>query len=525
MTSRQKQFDAATLEILWMRLVSVVDEAARMLVRSSFSAVVRESNDFACIVTDAEGRSLVQSSFSIPSFIGTLPQTVKHFLEVFPASELSPGDVIITNDAWLGTGHLPDISVARPIFKGGKLRGFAASVAHSPDIGGRIRSPEARSIFEEGLQIPVMKAVSAGVENATLFAILRKNVRVPEDVIGDLYAQFSALELMEQRFLTLMDEHDLDSIESLAETIQSRSETAMRLAISAIPDGCYRSAVQTDGLEKPIEVKMALTVQGDTIDVDLDGSSPQVDRAINVALCYTKAYIAYGIKTVLSPDIPNNDGAFRPIEVKAPAGSIVNSVYPAPGGARALVGHYLPMLVIECLGQVVPEKVMAGAGAPIWCMNEAGIREDGSPYANVYFFNGGMGASPNRSGHHVLSWPSNIAGTPVEVMERRSPLRVDFKRIRDDAGGEGLHRGGNGQEISMTSKADRPISVSFMAERTRFGAAGMAGGSAGQTGEVLISGHKADTRLQHSINPGETILLRTPAGGGFGQAQSKSGDR
>lgn len=510
-------FDAATLEILWMRLISIVDEAARMLVRSSFSAVVRESNDFACIITDAKGRSLVQSSLSIPSFIGTLPQTVRHFLAEYPVETLEPGDVLITNDAWMGTGHLPDISVARPIFLGRRVIGFAASVAHSPDIGGRIRSPEARSVFEEGLQIPVMKAVAAGVENETLIKILRKNVRVPDDVTGDLYAQFSALQIMEQRLLGLAGEYSLDNLDELATVIHQRSENAMRQEIARLPDGCYRSMVRTDGLATPIELHMALTVRGEDIEVDLAGSSPQVDRAINVALCYTMAYVAFGVKAVLSPDIPNNDGAFRPIHVSAPKGSIVNSVFPAAGGARAVVGHYLPMLVLECLGQVVPDRVMAGSGAPIWCMNEAGIR-NGAPYANVYFFNGGTGASHRGKGHQVLSWPSNISSTPVEVIEQRSPLRIAYKRLRDGGGGQGRYRGGDGQEIFFRNVGTEPITVSFMAERTKFGAAGIADGGAGAKGELQINDAAVDPKAQHTVGPGGTILLRMPGGGGYGKA-------
>jgi N-methylhydantoinase B len=241
-------FDAVELELLWRRLISLVDEAAAALVRTSFSTLVRESYDFSCVVTDAAGQSLVQATESIPSFIGTLPETVKHFLRFFPPETLKPGDVLITNDLWLGTGHLPDITVAKPIFRNGKLVAFSASTAHAPDIGGKIRSPEPREVFEEGLQIPPLKLMRAGEVDETLVAILRKNVRTPEQTMGDLWAQVVALDLMEERLHILMEQAKLDDLKKLAAEIHTRCETAMRAAIAALPDGTYTSELQTDGL-------------------------------------------------------------------------------------------------------------------------------------------------------------------------------------------------------------------------------------------------------------------------------------
>ena len=350
-----RRFDAIELELLWRRLISLVDEAAAALVRTSFSTLVRESYDFSCIVTDAEGRSLVQATESIPSFIGTLPATVKHFLRFFPAEALEPGDVLVTNDLWMGTGHLPDITVAKPIFLDGRLVAFSASTAHAPDIGGKIRSPEPREVFEEGFQIPTLKLMRRGAADETLVALLRQNVRTPDQTLGDLWAQVVALDVMEERLLHLMRGHGLRDLTDLAAEIQGRCETAMRAAIAALPDGVYRSELQTDGLmDTPITLRMALAVRGGEIAMDLSGSDAQVDRAINCALCYTYAMCMYGVKVCTEPDLPNNEGAFRPIHVSAPPGSIVNPVFPASGGSRMLIGHYLPMLVFGCLGQVVP---------------------------------------------------------------------------------------------------------------------------------------------------------------------------
>jgi N-methylhydantoinase B len=513
----RRSFDAVELELLWRRLISLVDEAAAALVRTSFSTLVRESYDFSCIVTDASGQSLVQATESIPSFIGTLPETVKHFLRFFPAETLEPGDVLITNDLWLGTGHLPDITVAKPIFRDGRLVAFSASTAHAPDIGGKIRSPEPREVFEEGLQIPPMKLMRRGQADETLLALLRKNVRTPEQTLGDLWAQVVALDLMEERLLVLMDHAGLHDLTELALEVQTRCEAAMRAAIAALPDGTYRSELQTDGLlDKPITIRMALTIKGDSIHVDYTGTDPQVDRAINCALCYTYAMTMYGVKVCTTPQLPNNEGAWRPISVTAPDGCIVNPVFPASGGSRMLIGHYLPMLVFGCLGQVVPERVMAACGSPMWGMNQSGVNAAGKPYANMFFFNGGMGGNVNGDGISCLSWPSNVSSTAVEISEHIAPLRIHHKRLRPDSGGPGRHRGGLGQEILIESRSETPIAVSFLAERTIFPAFGIEGGQAGAPGQLRINGEKVDPKRQYVLQRGDTVLLGTPGGGGHG---------
>jgi len=516
------RFDAVELELLWRRLISLVDEAAAALVRTSFSTLVRESYDFSCIVTDAAGESLVQATESIPSFIGTLPATVKHFLRFFPPESLSPGDVLITNDIWLGTGHLPDITVAKPIFRGEKLVAFSASTAHAPDIGGKIRSPEPREVFEEGLQIPPMKLMRAGQADETLVALIRKNVRTPDETMGDLWAQVVALDLMEDRLLHFMAQANLVDLRALAQEIQFRCETAMRTAISDLPDGTYHSALQTDGLmDTPVNLRLALTIVGDTIAMDYSGTDPQVDRAINCALCYTYAMSMYGVKICTSPELPNNEGAWRPISVTAPPGCIVNPQFPASGGSRMLIGHYLPMLVLGCLGQVVPHRVMAACGSPMWGMNQSGLRPDGKPYANMFFYNGGMGGNTRRDGVTCLSWPSNVSSTSIEISEHIAPLRFHHKKLRPDSGGAGRHRGGLGQEILIESRSDTPIAVSFLAERTLFPAFGIEGGKDGAPGELLINGKKTDPKKQYVVNKGDTVSLGTPGGGGHGDPRQR----
>ena len=514
----QPHFDAVTLELLWARLISLTDEAAVALVRTSFSTNVRESNDFACVVTDAKGRSLAQATHSIPSFLNTVPQTIRHFLKEYPEGTLQKDDVLITNDIWLGTGHLPDITVAKPIFLNGRLVAWAGSVAHAPDIGGRIRSADARVVYEEGLQIPIMKVMQAGVIDSTFERILRQNVREPEQVIGDLYAQFAALDLIEKRVIDMLVEQGLDDVEGLAHEIHSRSEAAMRQAISQIPDGVYRQTAITDGLAEPIRLEMALTVSGSDISVDFTGSDEQVAASINVCLAYTTAYTSYGIRTVLLPDVPGNEGILAPITVSAPKGSILNSVPPAAGGARALVGHLLPMMAVKALAQAQPERVIATVGSPLWCVNLSGERPDRSIFANMFFMNGGYGASNHRDGINVLSWPSNISSTPIEVIEHLSPIRIKYRRLRSDSGGEGQYRGGTGQEMKFESRSSRPFVVSFMAERTRPEAAaeGLMGGGKGAAGAVLINGKPGNPKAQHVIEPNGVVELKTPGGGGYG---------
>jgi N-methylhydantoinase B len=346
--------------------------------------------------------------------------------------------------------------------------------------------------------------------------------------MGDLWAQVVALDLMEERLGALMEAYGLADLRALAGEIHGRCERAMRSAIAALPDGTYRSALQTDGVaDRPVTIRMALTIAGDTIDIDYAGTDPQVDRAINCALCYTYAMSVYGVKVCTSPTLPNNEGGFRPINISAPEGCIVNPVFPASGGSRMLIGHYLPMLVFGCLGQIVPERVMAACGSPMWGMNQSGLRagapgEAGKPYANMFFFNGGMGATMRGDGQSCLSWPSNVASTSVEISEHIAPLRFHYKRLRPGSGGAGRHRGGLGQEILIESRSENPVAVSFLAERTVFPAFGIEGGAAGAPGALRINGQAVDPKRQYILRAGDTVRLATPGGGGHGDASARA---
>ena len=372
--SMNARFDAVALEVLWTRLISVVDEAAKAIVRTSFSTLSNEANDFACVLTDARGHALAQNTGSIPSFIGTLPATVRHFLRELGAQGLRPGDVLITNNPWMGTGHLSDVCLAKPIFHQGRLVAFSATTSHMPDIGGRIRAIEAREVFEEGVHIPLTKFAREGRPDETLIHLLRANVRTPDQTLGDIWAQVSANELMDRRVRQLLDEYRLDGLTDLADELFGRCERAMRDAIKAVPDGTYRYAMDTDGVDEPYHFEIALTVSGDEIGADYTGTSPQQPRAINCVLAYTYAMTAYAVRCALLANLANNEGMYRPVRVHAPEGCLLNPRWPAAVVSRSNTGHYVPTLVFGALHQVVPDRVMAGVGSPLWAVTQSGVR-------------------------------------------------------------------------------------------------------------------------------------------------------
>jgi N-methylhydantoinase B len=519
--STASRFDAVTLEVLWTRLISIVDEAAKAIVRTSFSTLSNEANDFACVLTDARGGALAQNTGSIPSFIATLPATVRHFLARMGPDGMRPGDVLITNDPWMGTGHLSDVCVLKPIFHRGRLVAFSATTSHMPDIGGRVRAIEAREVFEEGFHIPLTKLVREGRTDETLVELLRANVRTPDQTAGDIWAQAGANGLMERRLVALLEDYRLDSIEALADELFTRAERAMRTAIKAVPDGTYRYALRSDGVGQPYDFRLALTVAGDEIVADYTGTSPSQPRAINCVLAYTYAMTAYAVRCALLPTLANNEGMYRPVRVEAPEGCLLNPRFPAAVVSRSNTGHYVPVLVLGALHQVIPDRVMAAAGSPLWAVTQSGVAADQRPYTNVLFFNGGMGATASKDGESVTSWPSNISSTPVEVAERNGPLFFHHKRLRPGSGGAGRFRGGLGQEVLIESESETPITLSFMAERTGFPAPGFAGGGDGGLGDVQINGRSIDHRVQHVVTKGDRVLVSTPGGGGYGRARER----
>ncbi len=510
--------DAVTVEIMWTRLVSIVDEAAKVIARTAFSTLSNDANDYACVLTDAAGASLAQNTYGIPSFIATLPATVRHLLAEAGAAAMRDGDVWMTNDPWIGTGHLPDVCLIKPLFHAGRLVAFAATTSHVPDIGGQVRSIAPRDVFEEGLHIPLVRFLRAGEPDALLVKLIRTNVRTPDQTMGDIWAQVAALEVMAARLAQLMADYALDGLAPLADDIFDRSERAMRAAIRTVPDGVYRFTMQTDGMGAPFTLALALTVADGRIEADYAGTTAQQPCAINCPLTYTYAMTAYAVRCALLPDLPNNEGMFRPVHVSAPERSLLNPLFPAAVGGRAATGHYVPVLVFGALHAARPERVMAAPGSPLWNMTLVG-EEAGRRYACVMFFNGGLGGRAAGDGVSCLSWPSNISTTPVEVAERAAPVLVRYKRLSPGSGGAGAHRGGLGQETLVELRGD--ASAYFMTERTVIPAPGLGGGEAGGLGAVEIDGAAADPRRPHHLRAGATVLVRTPGGGGYGPAAAR----
>ena len=511
-TQHAQHLSSIELEILWKRLISVVDEASAAFVRTCFSTLVRDGNDFAIVLTDVEGRSLAQSTMSLPGFIGCLPATVRHFLDKYPLETMVSGDVYITNDPWKGSGHIHDVTTVRPIFHEGKLVAFAAVVSHLPDIGGKLRSNSSREIYEEGLQIPMMKLLDAGEPNQVLIEMITQNIRVPDQGMGDIWAQVSACKMMSQRLQDLLQVVDL---KILGTELRKRSEKAMRDAIKKIPDGIYRSTVQHDGFEEPLIIKCQLDVQGDSIHIDFTGSSPQIARAVNVVPIYTFAYTVYGLKALLCADIPNNEGCFMPFTSSAPLGSLFNPTYPAASGGRSAIGHLLPAAVFKALAEVLPEKVWAG-GSPNSSMTMSGEWQ-GKRFAVVNFLNAGQGANARRAGFSAMSFPGNLGNTPVEVMESSAPIRVLRREIRRNSGGRGIHNGGDGISFEFELlKEAKGVTASFLMTQLKSVPSGLAGGGGGLQGRLVINGVDVDPTEPKTLQPGDLVLMETAGGGAYG---------
>lgn len=515
-------FDPVTLQILWSRLISIVDEGAITLVRTSFSSVVQECNDYACVIMDRQGRALADNPRSIPAFIGTLPRTTRHILREFPAERWVPGDVVITNDPWLGTGHLPDFAIVTPVFRGDRLVAFAGSVAHAADIGGINWGSHAREVYEEGLRVPVSKLFEAGRPNEQLFKIIRANVRLPEQVVGDLLAQVASAEVCIERVREFMQDAGLDGLDALADAIQTHAEQAMRAAIRAVPDGVYDHTVPLDGYDEPLVVRVRVTVAGDTLDVDYAGTSRQVPYGINSVMNYTYAYTNYPIKCALDPVTPKNEGSYRPLTVRAPEGSILNATFPAPVSGRHLTGMYCAAAVFGALARAIPERVMADSSGPPARPVFAGVGKDGRPFTLIIFPWGGMGARPTADGLPCTAYPGNDACASVEVMETLAPVRFREKELIRDSGGVGKFQGGAGQRLEIEFVAEMTGTLSMMAARFHAPAEGLLGGGPGSLTEVRINGAAVPPNGRHLVRPGDVVTICYPGGGGYGNPQERA---
>jgi N-methylhydantoinase B len=514
-----KAIDPVTLEVIWNRFMSVANEQQDTLIRTAFSTIVRESQDLACGLFDTRGRMIAQSLSGTPGHINAMATSMKHFLGAFPTEKLQAGDVLITNDPWQTAGQINDITITTPIFRNGKLVALFANTCHSADIGGRILSAEAREVFEEGLRIPIMKLFERGEPNQILMQIVRANVRQPDEVIGDFYAQAACNETGGRALLEMMDEFALDSIDDVAEEIIRRSEAAVRAEIRKLPSGEWSHETWSDGFEEPIVVRCSVKVAGDEIFIDFTGSSPQSTRGINVVLNYTHAYASFAIKAAICPDVPHNEGSFRPVHVSAPEGSILNALDPAPVASRQVIGHFIPSAIFAALSGALPGRLMAPGADPIWL---SVWRGQNPPFTLTVFQVGGTGARPSKDGLNAVGFPSGVAGVPAEVIESLSPVVMKRRQLRADSGGAGTWRGGLGQLTEFTRRGEGRWSVSSIADRTEYAAPGLLGGASGATGEVRLGdGTRLNAKALKDLRQGEVVHVNLPGGGGYGNPMKR----
>jgi N-methylhydantoinase B len=510
--------DQITLDIMWGRLIATVNEQAAALMRSSFTSIVRDAGDLSACVFDRRGRMVAQAVTGSPGHINSMATGMAHIVKTFPIDTMLPGDVIITNDPWATVSQLHDITIATPVFHKGRVIGLFGNCCHALDIGGRGLSADARSIYEEGLYIPIMKLHDAGRPVEALYRLIAANVRTPEEVIGDIHAQITANEVGARQLLSFLEEFDLDDVEAVSEAIIQRTEAAMRHAIKALPNGTHAFTTTIDGFDKPIEIKAAVEIGDDTITVDYDGSSPLVDLGINVGFNYTVAYTTYGVKCAIAPELPNNHGAFQAIVTRAPAGSILNAEHPYPVAGRHTVGHFLPSTIMGALSGLLPDKVMAPGADSLWNTHISGFdARDGTHFSFTWFSTGGTGALQGQDGLSATSYPSGVAGVPVEIIEALTPLVVRQRALRPDSGGAGESRGGLGQVMEIEVRTDRPYLFSGLYERCVFPAPGLFDGKPGATGAIETSnGEDLRPKLSRMLPPETVVTLSIPGGGGFG---------
>jgi N-methylhydantoinase B len=517
--------DPVALQVIWTRLIAIADEAAATLRRTSFSPIVRESNDFACVIFDAAGTAMAENTIGIPSFNMTLSRTLAHFLRVRPPTEWREGDVGICNDPWLTSGHLPDTTVLAPVFAAGKLVAWTGSIAHMADMGGTLWSADTREVFEEGLRLPPLLLLRGGEWNADVAAIIRANSRLPEQVLGDIAAQVAAGETAARALRELMVRERIEDLTPITAEICGRTERLMRAAIAEIPEGVYRGSVDLDGTgEEPVHIDVAITRRDSELFVDYSGTSPEVGRALNVVMNYTEAYSCYPLKCALDPTTPRNDGSYRMIHVSAPEGSILNPRFPAPVHARQLVGHCLAAAIYQALAPVLGERIIAESGsAPTLRVIVSGYRENRRRYTSILFINGGMGARAERDGLSATCFPSNVVCGSMEVIEALSPLRIWRKELACDSGGPGQFRGGLGQDVEIELTGDQPALLSLLVERVQHPAQGVLSGSPGAASRVVWNGRESGFSLKGKspIAAGDKLRVRYPGGGGYGDPRTR----
>ncbi|MEM8551466.1 MAG: hydantoinase B/oxoprolinase family protein [Pseudomonadota bacterium] len=509
------------LQVMWNRLIAIVEEQARTLVRAAFSPAVREGGDLSAGVFDVSGKMLAQAVTGTPGHVNTMATAITHFLKRFPADGMRPGDVLITNDPWLGSGHLHDVTIVTPAFKNDRVVGLFAATVHIVDVGGRGMGPDGRSLFEEGVLIPIMPLARGGTVNEDLLSIMLANSREPFQVQGDLLAIMAAGNDGAGRLTAMLDEFGVDDLRAVSDFIVERSRAATRAALARLKPGRYESAMRIDGYDEPVDLVAAMQVCQERISVDFAGTSAESSYGINVCHTYTRAYTTYGLMCAAAPLIPNNYGSMGCFEINAPEGSILNARRPAPVSARHIIGHALPDVVFGCLEQCVPDGVSAQSGM-MW--NPYFRGHHGGRAFEMFLFNaGGMGARADADGMNATAFPSGIKNIPVEAAENAAPVIFHRKELLPDTGGPGQFRGGLGQVVEIGPAAGTTkLQFSAMFDRVENAAAGRYGGAAGAAGDVAFSGGgKGKSKGAQPVPEGETVILSLPGGGGTGPVSER----
>ncbi|MDW8315443.1 MAG: hydantoinase B/oxoprolinase family protein [Rhodovarius sp.] len=517
-------------QIQWNRLIAVVEEQAQVMIRTAFSTTVREAGDLSAGVFDLQGRMLAQAVTGTPGHVNSMAESVAHFLAKFPAHSMRPGDHYITNDPWLGTGHLHDLTVVSPAFHRGRLVALFANTAHVIDVGGLGMGPEARSVFEEGLYIPIVKCFDQGRPNETFFDFIRAGSRTPVELEGDIYSLCACNDAGARRLSEMLEEYRLEGLEELAEHIFASSRAATEAAIARLPRGTFRAEICSDGYEAPVVLKAALTVGEREITVDFAGTSGLSTRGINVPAAYCRAYACFGIKCVVAPEIPNNWASLAPFRMIIPEGSILNAPRPYPVSVRHVIGQLLPDLMMGCLAQCVPDRVTAEGASALWNPPLRGGRQVSGPAAEVEDFeiitfnSGGTGARPTKDGLSGTAFPSGVRTMPVEATENVAPVIFWRKELRPDSAGPGRTRGGFGQVIEIGAAGDAEFAVNAIFDRVQHPPRGRFGGGDGAPGRVMLddaAGTLLRTKGYQVIPKGRHLVLLLPGGGGMGDPRER----
>jgi N-methylhydantoinase B len=524
-------------QIMWNRLIAVVEEQAQTMIRTAFSTSVREAGDLSAGVFDRDGRMLAQAVTGTPGHVNSMANGVKYFLEVYPLAGMKPGDHYITNDPWLTSGHLHDITVVTPTFYRGNAVALFANTIHVVDIGGLGMGPDGRQVFEEGLSIPIMPLAREGRMNEDLLRLVRANVREPLQVEGDIYACAACNDAGSRRLIEMMDEFEIANLDRLGDTIIDASREATLARIRALPKGTYRNSMTIDGYDKPLVLNAALTISDAGIHVDFAGTSPASGYGINVVLNYCLAYTAFGVRCLVAPEVPNNAGSLATITVSAPEGCVLNARRPWPVAARHTVGQMLPDVVAGCLHQVISGGVPAEGASSLWNPQifgggslvdeiEAGDADALPMFSTVIFHCGGTGARPTKDGLSATSFPSGVRTIPVEATESVAPVVFYRREFRESSGGAGKLRGGLGQIIELGGAGAAPIALLCNFERVHNPARGRDGGQPGAPGTVALrSGRPIRPKGRQTVPPRDAIRLQLPGGGGFGDPRARDPER